>query len=128
MTDDLKALVESLIFVSQEPLSLDRLQAVLEGVPAVDIERRPPAIPWSIGPPRSSCSISAWTASKGCPRKRRSPGSSRRRRPSRADHAKYRRRLNLELTIRGFFDRMNRSFRAFRGKTFPDFQRRSFSP
>jgi segregation and condensation protein B len=38
MTDDLKALVESLIFVSQEPLSLDRLQAVLEGVPAVDIE------------------------------------------------------------------------------------------
>jgi segregation and condensation protein B len=38
MTDDLKALVESLIFVSQEPVSLERLQAVLEGVPAADIQ------------------------------------------------------------------------------------------
>jgi segregation and condensation protein B len=38
MTDDLKALVEALIFVSQEPVSLERLQAVLEGVPAADIQ------------------------------------------------------------------------------------------
>jgi segregation and condensation protein B len=38
MTDDLKALVESLIFVSQEPVSMERLQAVLEGVPAADIQ------------------------------------------------------------------------------------------
>jgi segregation and condensation protein B len=38
MNDDLKALVEALIFVSQEPVSLDRLQAVLEGVPAADIQ------------------------------------------------------------------------------------------
>lgn len=39
MTDDaLKALVESLIFVSQEPVSLERLQAVIEGVPAAEIQ------------------------------------------------------------------------------------------
>lgn len=38
MTNDLKALVEALIFVSQEPLTPDRLQAVLEGVPAEDIQ------------------------------------------------------------------------------------------
>jgi segregation and condensation protein B len=38
MTDTLKALVESLIFVSQEPLTLERLQAVAEGVPAAEIQ------------------------------------------------------------------------------------------
>ena len=35
---DLKTLVEALIFVSQEPATPDALQAVLEGVPAADIE------------------------------------------------------------------------------------------
>ncbi|HPW17822.1 MAG TPA: SMC-Scp complex subunit ScpB [Candidatus Aminicenantes bacterium] len=34
---DLENLVEALIFVSQEPVTLERLQAVLEGVPAADI-------------------------------------------------------------------------------------------
>lgn len=38
MTDPLKNLVEALVFVSQEPVTLDRLQAVLEGVPAADIQ------------------------------------------------------------------------------------------
>jgi segregation and condensation protein B len=38
MSDSLKALVEALIFVSQEPLTLERLQAVVEGVPAVELE------------------------------------------------------------------------------------------
>jgi segregation and condensation protein B len=38
MTNALKALIESLIFVSQEPVTLDRLQSVLEGVPAADIQ------------------------------------------------------------------------------------------
>jgi segregation and condensation protein B len=38
MTDPLKALIESLIFVSQEPVTLDRLQSVVEGVPAADIQ------------------------------------------------------------------------------------------
>jgi len=38
MNNDLKALVESLIFVSQEPVTLERLQAVCEGVPAEDIQ------------------------------------------------------------------------------------------
>jgi segregation and condensation protein B len=38
MNNDLKALVEALIFVSQEPSTPDRLQAVLEGVPAEDIQ------------------------------------------------------------------------------------------
>jgi segregation and condensation protein B len=37
MSDTLKALIESLIFVSQEPVSLDRLQAVVEGVPEADV-------------------------------------------------------------------------------------------
>jgi segregation and condensation protein B len=37
MTDDLKALVEALIFVSQEPVPLERLQAVCEGVPPEDL-------------------------------------------------------------------------------------------
>ncbi len=35
---DLKTLVEALIFVSQEPVTMERLQAVLEGVPAADIQ------------------------------------------------------------------------------------------
>ena len=38
MNDTLKALIESLIFVSQEPLTLDRLGTVVEGVPAAEIE------------------------------------------------------------------------------------------
>lgn len=38
MNNDLKALVEALIFVSQEPVTLERLQAVLEGVSAEDIQ------------------------------------------------------------------------------------------
>jgi segregation and condensation protein B len=38
MTNPLKNLVESLIFVSQEPVTLERLQAVLESVPAADIQ------------------------------------------------------------------------------------------
>jgi len=37
MSSPLKNLIESLIFVSQEPLTLERIQAVLEGVPADDI-------------------------------------------------------------------------------------------
>lgn len=37
MNSPLKNLIESLIFVSQEPLTLDRIQAVVEGVPAEDI-------------------------------------------------------------------------------------------
>jgi segregation and condensation protein B len=37
MSSPLKNLVESLIFVSQEPLTLERIQAVCEGVPAEDI-------------------------------------------------------------------------------------------
>jgi segregation and condensation protein B len=36
--NDLKTLVEALIFVSQEPVTLERLQAVCEGVPAADIQ------------------------------------------------------------------------------------------
>ena len=35
---DLKTLVEALIFVSQEPVTPERLQAVCEGVPAADIQ------------------------------------------------------------------------------------------
>ena len=35
---DLKTLVEALLFVSQEPVTMERLQAVLEGVPAADIQ------------------------------------------------------------------------------------------
>ena len=35
---DLKNLVEALIFVFQEPVTMERLQAVLEGVPAADIQ------------------------------------------------------------------------------------------
>jgi segregation and condensation protein B len=44
MTNDLKALVESLIFVSQEPVTLERLQAVCEGVPVEDIQAAVDAI------------------------------------------------------------------------------------
>ncbi len=35
---DLKTLVEALIFVSQEPVTMERLRAVLEGVPEADIQ------------------------------------------------------------------------------------------
>ncbi|MEN6561310.1 MAG: SMC-Scp complex subunit ScpB [Acidobacteriota bacterium] len=38
MNNDLKALVEALIFVSQEPVTIERLQAVLEGASADDIQ------------------------------------------------------------------------------------------
>ncbi len=38
MNNSLKALIESLIFVSQEPLTLDRLATVVEGVPPAEIE------------------------------------------------------------------------------------------
>jgi segregation and condensation protein B len=38
MTNSLKNLIESLIFVSQEPVTLERLQAVVEGVAAADIQ------------------------------------------------------------------------------------------
>jgi len=38
MNSPLKNIVESLIFVSQEPLTLERIQTVLEGVPAADIQ------------------------------------------------------------------------------------------
>jgi segregation and condensation protein B len=38
MNSPLKNIVESLIFVSQEPLTLERMQAVLEGVPAAEIQ------------------------------------------------------------------------------------------
>ncbi len=38
MSNDLRAAIESLIFISQEPLTPERLQAVLEGVPAADIQ------------------------------------------------------------------------------------------
>jgi segregation and condensation protein B len=37
MNSPLKKLIESLIFVSQEPLTLERIQAVCEGVPAEDV-------------------------------------------------------------------------------------------
>jgi segregation and condensation protein B len=37
MSNPLKNLVESLIFVSQEPLTLERIQAVCDGVPAEDL-------------------------------------------------------------------------------------------
>jgi segregation and condensation protein B len=38
MTDALKTLVEALLFVSQEPVTLEQLQAVCEGVPAADLQ------------------------------------------------------------------------------------------
>ncbi len=38
MNNSLKALIESLIFVSQEPLTLDRLGTIVEGVPPAEIE------------------------------------------------------------------------------------------
>jgi segregation and condensation protein B len=38
MTDHLKSLLEALIFVSQEPVTLADLQAVAEGVPAEEIQ------------------------------------------------------------------------------------------
>jgi segregation and condensation protein B len=44
MNNALKALVEALIFVSQEPVTLERLQAVCEGVPAGDIQAAVDAI------------------------------------------------------------------------------------
>jgi segregation and condensation protein B len=37
MNNDLKSVVESLIFISQDPLTVDRLKAVLEGVPEEEI-------------------------------------------------------------------------------------------
>jgi segregation and condensation protein B len=37
MNKDLKSVVESLIFISQDPLTVDRLKAVLEGVPEEEI-------------------------------------------------------------------------------------------
>jgi segregation and condensation protein B len=38
MNDSLKALIESLIFVSQEPVTLDRLGTIAEGVPPAEIQ------------------------------------------------------------------------------------------
>lgn len=38
MNESLKALVEALVFVSQEPVTLTDLQAVVEGVPAEEIQ------------------------------------------------------------------------------------------
>jgi segregation and condensation protein B len=38
MSDDLKDTIEALIFISQEPLKVERLKAVLEGVPGEDIQ------------------------------------------------------------------------------------------
>lgn len=38
MTNSIKNLIEALIFVSQEPATLERLQAVVEGVPADGIQ------------------------------------------------------------------------------------------
>lgn len=38
MNNALKALIESLIFVSQEPVTLERLETVVEGVPPAEIE------------------------------------------------------------------------------------------
>lgn len=38
MNNDLKSIIESLIFISQDPLTIDRLMAVLEGVPAEEIQ------------------------------------------------------------------------------------------
>ena len=38
MNNALKALIESLIFVSQEPLTLERIQTVIEGVSPADIQ------------------------------------------------------------------------------------------
>jgi segregation and condensation protein B len=38
MNSSLKALVEALLFVSQEPVTLERLQTVVEGVPAAEIQ------------------------------------------------------------------------------------------
>jgi len=38
MNNPLKALVESLIFVSQEPVTLERLQAIIEGASAEEIQ------------------------------------------------------------------------------------------
>jgi segregation and condensation protein B len=39
MSDELRPILECLIFLSQEPLTLERISAVLEGVPEEDIRR-----------------------------------------------------------------------------------------
>jgi segregation and condensation protein B len=39
MTDDLKEIIESLIFISQDPLTPDRIQSVLEDAAAEDIRK-----------------------------------------------------------------------------------------
>jgi segregation and condensation protein B len=39
MTDDLKKIIESLIFISQDPLTPDRIQSVLEDAAAEDIRK-----------------------------------------------------------------------------------------
>jgi segregation and condensation protein B len=38
MSNDLRDIIESLIFISQEPLTPERIQAVLDAVPAADIQ------------------------------------------------------------------------------------------
>jgi len=38
MSNELRDIIESLIFISQEPLTPERIQAVLDGVPAADIQ------------------------------------------------------------------------------------------
>jgi len=38
MSNELRDIIESLIFISQEPLTVDRMAAVLEGTPAGDIQ------------------------------------------------------------------------------------------
>lgn len=39
MSDELRPILECLVFLSQEPLTLDKISAVLEGVPEEDIRR-----------------------------------------------------------------------------------------
>ena len=38
MSNELRDIIESLIFISQEPLTPERIQAVVEGVPAADVQ------------------------------------------------------------------------------------------
>jgi len=38
MTDRIKPIIEALIFISQEPLTADKIKGVLEGVPAEEID------------------------------------------------------------------------------------------